>query len=120
MSNDPELFSEHIAEFSAGWLDRDATEQLKDLIKAVKVAGKKGSLTLKLDVIPREAKDGDIVIIRPTVTTKEPKITVDPEVFRTYDNGELEIIPRADGDGDGLGDDIADTPPSKVTQIRKR
>ncbi len=114
MSDEPELFSERIAEFSAGWLDRDATATLCELIKAVKVTGQRGSLTLKLEVLPRAAKDGDIVIIKPVVTSKKPKLGVDPEVFRTYDTGEIEALPR---DDDGLGDDDEK---GNVTPIRKK
>ena len=94
-------FSDRIAEFSGGWLDRELSDRLAALIKDVKVTGKKGSLTLKLDVTPRTEGDGDIVIIKPNIADKCPKVQVDPEVFRVYDDGDMEVIPKgADSHGD--------------------
>lgn len=116
ISIDQDNFSDRIAEFSEGWLDRELTQRLADLIKAVKVNGKKGSLTLRLDVTPRNEKDGDIVIIRPCISDNTPKVAVDPEVFRAYDDGDLERIPLGGEVDDGLGDDKPAK--NKVTPIR--
>lgn len=109
------LFSERIAEMSAGWLDRLATEQLAEVIKAVKVTGKKGKITLTLDICPRNTLDGDIVIIKPTLNNKVPKVGADPEVYRTFEDGDMEMIPHGD---DGLEDD--EKPGGNVTPIRKK
>lgn len=112
MADERLLFSDRIADFSEGWLDRELTERLATLIKAVRVTGKGGSISVTLNVTPRNAKDGDIVIIKPVMKDSTPKVAVDPAVFRTYLDGDLEVIEP----DDGLGDEAL--PKGTVTPIR--
>lgn len=79
-------FCESLALIRDGALVVQATEDLQDVITAVREQGKPGSFTLKLKVEPNGE---DTVTITPEITTKEPKPSVGKGVFYTDDGGNL-------------------------------
>lgn len=68
-----------------GRLHADASRALQEVVAAVALLGKKGSLTVKLDVEPLEA---GAVRLRGTVTPKAP---IDPAASIWYANEEGEL-----------------------------
>jgi len=92
MSQDePTLFSERLAEFSAGTVDAELTAKLADVIKAVRITGKAGSITLSISaVLDEKAKDNDVVDLKYKVAAKVPTRPFDPDKFKTFGDGDLE------------------------------
>lgn len=51
---------------------KDAGAELAEVIRAVKATGKKGSITLKIDIEP-DKTDDTVVTFQPDITVKKPK-----------------------------------------------
>lgn len=89
--DDPTLFSERLAEFSAGTVDAELTAKLADVIKAVRITGKGGSITLSISAaLDEKAKDNDVVDLKYKVAAKIPTRPFDPDKFKSYGSGDLE------------------------------
>lgn len=80
-------FAAFLQDQRKGVLHNDLGEALAELVAAVVETGKKGTLTLKLDVALN--KDGDTLLIADTVSVKEPKHDTKPSIFFADDGGNL-------------------------------
>lgn len=66
-------FSQQIAILSRGCTNDELTEELKEVVKAVRATGKSGTITLKLKVSMLNSRDENVVKLTPNVTTTLPK-----------------------------------------------
>ena len=83
----------------------DASKELAEVVRAVKECGKKGSITLKIDIEPDKA-DETVVTFQPDVTIKKPKRPYAKGLFFVDQHGgvhredprqiELELTRKAD------------------------
>jgi hypothetical protein len=71
-----------------GFALHKAGEKLNELVLAVKETGKKGSITLTIEVAP-DKNDENVVSVAPSVKTKIPEKGFTPGVFFATDTGEL-------------------------------
>lgn len=71
----------------------DAGAELADLVQAVKATGKKGSITLKIEVEP-DKTDDTVVTFQPDVTVKKPKRPYAKGIF--YINDKTGEVTRED------------------------
>jgi hypothetical protein len=67
----------------------DASEQLTELIKAVRETGKAGSLTITLKVRPASKGKTQVVMIDDTITEKIPKYDREATMFYASDENLL-------------------------------
>lgn len=93
MSDHKTPFSQQIAFFSRGQFDDEVTDELADLIKAVRTTGKSGELTIKIKVSLLNARDENALKLAPKVSCKKPQ----PAPYET--------IMFSTADGDLLRDD---------------
>lgn len=82
-------FSQQVAYLGKGMLDAELTEELSELIKAVRDTGRTGSLTLKLNVKMHSARDENTVIITPSVSKVKPKLDLAPSIMFSTADGDL-------------------------------
>ena len=87
MDNTP--FSQHIAYLGKGMLEAELTEELSELIRAVRDTGRAGELTLKLNVKMHSARDENTVIITPSVSNRKPKFDLAPAIMFSTAGGDL-------------------------------
>lgn len=66
----------------------DANKELREVVMAVKSTGKKGSITLKIDIEP-DKTDDTVVTFQPDVTKKVPKKAYAKGLFYVSDNGDV-------------------------------
>ena len=77
-----------------GTLNDELTEELADVVKAVRETGKKGSITLKLDISMFDRANEDAIRISPTVSKKQPEhARQDTVMFSTADGDMLRNDP---------------------------
>lgn len=94
--SDQTPFSQQIAHLSRGMLDAELTEELAELIKAIIQHGKKGSITLTLNIKP-ELAQGEVVnvTVSPDVkTTKPSPERLSSRMYPTYDGDLLRNDPN--------------------------
>jgi len=82
-------FSQHVAHMSKGSVDTDLTETLADLVKAVRLTGKQGSVSLKLKVGMLNRADEDTVKITPVVTSSMPELDLPEAIMWSTGDGDL-------------------------------
>lgn len=81
-------FADFLAEHNKGQGHRQAGEAMQRLVAAVQDTGKKGSVTVKVDVA--QMKDDDTLLITTvTVVEKIPVPSPKPAVFYADDDGNL-------------------------------
>lgn len=78
-------FADTIRECRNGALDGKLSEELRNLVREVTRTGRKGSLTLKLEI----TTNGDQIQITPTSTIKAPVETIGSAIFFTDAEGDL-------------------------------
>lgn len=66
----------------------DAGDEFGDLIQRVKDVGKKGTLTLKIDLVP-DKPDPDVVVVTAQTSVKAPKPTPAGRLLWPLDGGRL-------------------------------
>lgn len=90
MASDKTPFSEQVAYLAKGTLNEEATEELAELIKAVRLTGKKGSITVKLEVSMLDKSSEDAMRISGDVTSKKP--TPDTPVTVMFSTGDGDLL----------------------------
>ncbi|MBP2856152.1 hypothetical protein J8657_00890 [Dickeya oryzae] len=88
-------FSQQVAYINKGTLDAELTEALAEVIKSVRETGKKGAITLTLNVSMLNTRDQNAVKVTPAVKTSKPEL------------GQADTIMFSTADGDLLRDDPA-------------
>lgn len=95
MSTDVTAFSEQLAYLAKGSLNDECTEELAELIKAVRLTGKKGTLTLTIEVGMLDKSSEDAMRITGDVKTKPPRLDKPTTImFSTYDGDLLRDDPE--------------------------
>ncbi len=74
-------FATMLNELRAGGAADELSEQLSELIGAVRAAGKTGTLTLKIKVAPWQTGDGSKLSITDTISTSPPKMATPATLF---------------------------------------
>lgn len=124
MAQDVTPFSQQMAFFNKGMLDSEVTEMLAELVKAVRDTGKKGSLTLTINVSMLNRRDENAMKITPNIKSKLPVLErADTIMYSTYDGALL----RNDPDQPSLDlrevqtqqTEVRDAPASPERQIRQ-
>ena len=82
------LFARAINEVGYGDLSTTASEELAKVVKAVKETGRKGSITLTLEIKPR-GRDSGQVELTGDVKTKAPINQIAPSMLFATDEGDL-------------------------------
>ncbi len=80
-------FAAFMQEHRQGGLHSELSDQLAELVLATREQGKKGSLTLKLDVAPNA--DGMTVTIVDSITLKKPEATRQAGIWYSDEDGNL-------------------------------
>jgi hypothetical protein len=80
-------FAQLVQEQGRGVLHDRLSEKLAEIVQAVVETGKKGSLTLKLDISLN--KDGETLTVSDSVTAKVPDHDTKPSIFYADGNGNL-------------------------------
>tara|TARA_R110002167_G_scaffold91458_1_gene246128 strand:+ start:192070 stop:192435 length:366 start_codon:yes stop_codon:yes gene_type:complete len=87
-------FIQTLSHLERGGLNDELTEELAAVVKAVRDSGKKGEVTLKLNVALMKGTE-DTVIIGSTVTAKVPQLDRPSTImFSTFDGDLLRDDPR--------------------------
>lgn len=82
------LFNDVIATMRGGAVDRSTSQVLAEVVKAVQLTGKKGSVTLKLDI--SKLKGGDTEIeVKASVNYKAPSEDIPMGIYYPDDKGLL-------------------------------
>lgn len=81
-------FTDILREIRKGEAVNAATDELAELIRAVKATGKPGTLTLKLKVTPI-GRDGKQVEITPDISMSAPSPALNKGIFFVDDQGDL-------------------------------
>ena len=81
-------FTDVLREERGGRVVDTISEELEQIIKAVRHTGKAGALTLKMTIKPRD-EDGEQVNIAFAITPKVPQAPVPEAVFFTTLDGDL-------------------------------
>ncbi|MET4696122.1 hypothetical protein [Endozoicomonas lisbonensis] len=82
-------FSQIIAYLNKGMLEAELTDELSELVKAVRDTHRMGELTLKLKVQLHNARDEDTVIITPAVNNKKPRLDMAKAIMYSTADGDL-------------------------------
>lgn len=89
MSTEVTPFSEQVSYMAKGSVNDEATEKLADLVKAVRTTGKKGSLTLKIEVSMLDKVSEDAMRLVGSVTAKLPELENPSTVMFSTHDGDL-------------------------------
>lgn len=81
-------FADFLAEHNKGSGARQAGEALQTVVAAVLETGKKGNVTVRVDVAPMKNADG-LLVTTVTVATKLPVVEPKPAVFYADDEHNL-------------------------------
>lgn len=81
--------SQQIAYLAKGTVDEDGTDQLAELIKMVRLTGRKGTLTLTLEVSMLDKSSEDAMRIVGDVKTKAPKMEKPTTIMFSTGDGDL-------------------------------
>lgn len=109
-------FSQQIAHMAKGTLDLELTEELAELVKAIQMHGKKGSITLLLDLKPQMMSSGEVhtILINPKITTAQPQpVRMTSQMFPTGDGDLL----RNDPDQGSLDLKTVDTETGEIKEL---
>jgi hypothetical protein len=85
---DPEPFLQALRTAMRPEVLLQATDDLGELIQAVKDVGKKGRLTLTIDVVP-DQRDPDVVVVTADTAIKKPRPTPNGRLLWPLDGGRL-------------------------------
>lgn len=85
----PDSFSTFVLNHSHGDFSRDASQQFNQLIDEVGITGKKGSITIKIDVAPGGGADSAQLSITDKIDVKLPKPTRPSSVYFFDGNRDL-------------------------------
>jgi hypothetical protein len=66
-------FAAVLTELAKGQIHADASEQLHDLVDAVQEHGKKGTLTIRIEVAPIARDDTSVLVVKGSVESRAPK-----------------------------------------------
>lgn len=88
--SDATPFSEQIAYLAKGSLNDELTEELTELVKLVRLTGKKGTLTLTLEVGMLDKSAEDAMRITGDVKTKPPKMDKPTTIMFSTGDGDLQ------------------------------
>lgn len=72
-----------------GAFPAEAGEALAEVIKAVRETAQKGSITIKLEIVPVPKTEGAQVTITPALAAKTPKLSPKARTFYTDGDGQL-------------------------------
>ncbi len=89
MSENKTPFSQQIAYINKGTLDAELTEALAEVIKSVRETGKKGAVTLTLNVSMLNTRDENAVKVTPAVKTSKPELDKADTIMFSTANGDL-------------------------------
>lgn len=78
-------FSQFLAEFAHGSVNTKATEKLREVVAACIETGRKGAVTIKIDI----TADGKLASLRAHVSSKKPEAALPGQVFFTTEAGDL-------------------------------
>lgn len=81
-------FSQHLAHLNKGLTDAELTEALADIVKAVRETRKSGKVVLTLDIQLMNNTD-EMLTLKPTITTKRPKLDSRKAIFWSTHDGDL-------------------------------
>jgi hypothetical protein len=79
------MFSKWLKKHRAGDLDGELDSKLKELVAAVRLHGKKGKLTLEIEVLPK----GRQVVIYDKITSKVPEADREAQIYWPDNVGDL-------------------------------
>lgn len=82
------LFTQTLADINQGGLVAELSDELAALVKAIRNTGKKGSLTLKLELCPAKGNAGQLGIT-PRVKCDLPKLDTSQDWFFGLASGDL-------------------------------
>lgn len=83
-------FTKALNQINGGQTTQQLSEELASLIKSIATYGSKGSLTLKLDVVPSKEVKG-AVNIKPSISTVLPKPVVSSLLYISDDKKSLQL-----------------------------
>lgn len=87
-------FTQTLSHLERGLLNDELSEELAKVVKAVRETGKKGSITLKLDVSLMKGTE-DTVVLNSSITGKAPQLDrAQTIMFSTYDGDLLRDDPK--------------------------
>lgn len=78
-------FANFLAEFAKGTTNKVASERMRELVKACMEYGRKGTLTIKIDV----GVAGGVAELRASVSTKKPDAALPGGIYFTTEDGAL-------------------------------
>lgn len=81
-------FTDVLSQIRGGFALNQAGEKLQEVIKAVQATGKKGTLTVTIDVIPDKV-DERVLKIQPSMKVKIPEKGFNEGIFFVDDKGKL-------------------------------
>lgn len=82
-------FADFLREQNKGKTHDELSTALNDLVNAVTLHEKGGTLTLKIEVKPMEKGGGDVLLVTDEITVKMPKPKRKPSVFFPDADGNL-------------------------------
>lgn len=82
MSKEPFSFASWLEEFAHGTTHKIASERMQEIVKACEETGRKGSLTIKIDI-------GVVAEVRANVTVKKPERPMPGATYYATTEGEL-------------------------------
>jgi len=95
MSNENTAFSQHLAFLNRGELDDELTAELTELVKMVRLTGKKGQISITLKISMMNRRDEDTVKIEPSYKTALPQLEqMEAVMFSTADGDLLRNDPK--------------------------
>ena len=82
-------FSEYVRELEAGMIDAEATDLMGELVRAVRDTGKKGSISLKIELVPTD-RDGDHIHLSvKDLSISKPQPPRDGQLMYSSGDGDL-------------------------------
>jgi hypothetical protein len=82
-------FAEFLQQQRRGALHGELSEQLHELLQAVKETGKAGALTVRIDIKPAAKGNAEQVVVSDTSSVKKPQAARPESVFFLDDDGNL-------------------------------
>lgn len=108
-------FSDQVSKINKGATDSELTAEMVRLVKQVRDTGKKGSLTLTMNVQMLGNNNEDVVKITPDIKLSLPKVAQPAAIFWSTADGDLL---RNDPQQNELEfEKIVDDKPAKIIQI---
>jgi hypothetical protein len=82
-------FAAALVQTDKGRLHEKASEELTELLKAIRETNKPGSITITLKFTPDKGSDGERVVVAGSVTTKKPAFDPRTSIFFLDEDGGL-------------------------------